>query len=149
MSNRILIVNGPNLNMLGKREPEIYGDYTLEKLEKELTAYCKKSDLDGVCFQSNSEEKIIEFIQEQGQKADWLVINPGGLTHTSVALRDAILAVKIKTIEVHISNIYGREHFRRRSVTAACCRGIVAGLGWRGYVAALDALAGMMAERTE
>ena len=141
MSNRILIVNGPNLNMLGKREPEIYGKYTLEQLEKELTAYCKKSGLDPVCFQSNSEEKIIEFIQEQGQKADWLVINPGGLTHTSVALRDAILAVKIKTIEVHISNIFKREEFRKLSYISDIAEGVISGLGVKGYFLAIDSIA--------
>jgi len=140
MSARVLIVNGPNLNMLGKREPEIYGEYTLDQLEKEVTSYCQHAGLEAVCFQSNSEEKLIEFIQERGQKADWLVINPGGLTHTSVALRDAILSVKIKTIEVHISNIFKREEFRKLSYISDIAEGVISGLGVKGYFLAVDSI---------
>jgi 3-dehydroquinate dehydratase-2 len=140
MTTTVLIVNGPNLNMLGKREPEIYGQYTLDQLEKELTAHCQRSGVEAVCFQSNSEEKLIEFIQERGQRADWLVINPGGLTHTSVALRDAILSVKIKTIEVHISNIFRREEFRRLSYISDIAEGVISGLGVKGYFLAVDSI---------
>jgi len=146
---RILLINGPNLNTLGTREPDVYGKTTLPEIEQHVRERAGALNLDVAAFQSNSEGAIIDFIQSEASSAAGIIINPGALTHYSLALRDALAATGLPAIEVHISNIYGREHFRRRSVTAACCRGIVAGLGWRGYVAALDALAGMIAERTE
>jgi len=146
---RILLINGPNLNTLGTREPDVYGKMTLPEIEARVREKAEGLKLDLRSFQSNSEGAIIDFIQSEAPNAAGIIINPGALTHYSLALRDALAASGLPAIEVHISNIYGREHFRRRSVTAACCRGIVAGLGWRGYVAALDALAGMMTERAE
>jgi len=144
---RILLINGPNLNTLGTREPEVYGKMTLPEIEARVREKAEDLKLDLRPFQSNSEGAIIDFIQSEAPNAAGIIINPGALTHYSLALRDALAASGLPAIEVHISNIYGREHFRRRSVTAACCWGIVAGLGWRGYVAALEALAGMMTER--
>ncbi|HUS82517.1 MAG TPA: type II 3-dehydroquinate dehydratase [Dehalococcoidia bacterium] len=143
---RILLINGPNLNTLGTREPDVYGKTTLAEIEARVREKANSLKLDLATFQSNSEGAIIDFIQAESPNAAGIIINPGALTHYSFALRDALAAAGLPAIEVHISNIYGREHFRRRSVTAASCWGIVAGLGWRGYVAALDALVGMASE---
>ena len=137
---RILLINGPNLNTLGTREPEIYGITTLPEIEAHVGDRAEALNVEVRSFQSNSEGALIDFIQAETADAAGIIINPGALTHYSLALRDALAASGLPAIEVHISNIYGREHFRRRSVTAACCRGIVAGLGWHGYVAALEAL---------
>jgi 3-dehydroquinate dehydratase II len=144
---RILLINGPNLNTLGTREPDVYGKTTLAEIEARVREKADALKLEVRTFQSNSEGALIDFIQAEAPDAAGIIINPGALTHYSFALRDALAASGLPAIEVHISNIYGREHFRRRSVTAACCWGIVAGLGWRGYVAALESLAGMIAER--
>jgi 3-dehydroquinate dehydratase-2 len=146
---RILLINGPNLNTLGTREPDVYGKTTLPEIEARVREKANSLGLDVATFQSNGEGAIIDFIQAESPNAAGIIINPGALTHYSFALRDALAAAGLPAIEVHISNIYGREDFRRRSVTAASCRGIVAGLGWRGYVAALESLAAMIAERTE
>lgn len=135
---KVIVINGPNLNLLGQREPEIYGNYSLEKLELELASAAKKMEIEIECFQSNSEEKILNFIHAQSGKADWLIINPAALTHTSIALRDAILGTKIKTIEVHISNIFSREEFRHKSYISDIATGIISGLGMKGYFLALD-----------
>jgi 3-dehydroquinate dehydratase-2 len=137
---RILLINGPNLNTLGTREPDVYGKTTLPEIEASVREKANSLGVDVATFQSNSEGAIIDFIQAESPNAAGIIINPGALTHYSFALRDALAAAGLPAVEVHISNIYGREHFRRRSVTAASCRGIVAGLGWRGYLAALDAL---------
>jgi len=144
---RILLINGPNLNTLGTREPDVYGNVTLSEIEARVREKASALNVEVRAFQSNSEGALIDFIQAEAPDAAGIIINPGALTHYSFALRDALAASGLPAIEVHISNIYGREHFRRRSVTAACCWGIVAGLGWRGYVAALESLAGMIAER--
>jgi len=144
---RILLINGPNLNTLGTREPDVYGTTTLPEIEARVKEKAGALNAEVRAFQSNSEGAIIDFIQAESPNAAGIIINPGALTHYSFALRDALAASGLPAIEVHISNIYGREHFRRRSVTAACCWGIVAGLGWRGYIAALDALVAMIAER--
>lgn len=134
----IIIVNGPNLNLLGQREPEIYGNYTLAKLEKELSEAAEALGHSVECFQSNSEEKILEFLHSQSGKAEWLIINPGALTHTSIALRDAILGIRIKTVEVHISNIFSREEFRHKSYISDIATGVISGLGVKGYFLALE-----------
>lgn len=146
---RILLINGPNLNTLGKREPEIYGSMTLAEIESRVQDRARELSVEIRSFQSNSEGALIDFIQAEANEADGIVINPGALTHYSFALRDALAASALPAIEVHISNIYGREHFRRRSVTAAGCRGIVAGLGWRGYVAGLETLVDIISKEQE
>lgn len=143
---RILLINGPNLNTLGDREPETYGDLTLEEIEARVAERAGALGAEIKPFQSNHEGAVIDFIQKEAGEADGIIINPGALTHYGLSLRDAIAASGLPAIEVHISNIYGRESFRRRSVTADVCRGLVAGLGWRGYVLALEAMAEMVRE---
>ncbi len=134
---RIAILNGPNLDRLGKREPEIYGHATLADLEKKLRAEFNR-DAELVFFQSNHEGELIDKIGELADtKIDGLILNGGALTHTSFALRDALLGAHLPTVEVHISNIYRREAFRHTSLTAPACVGIISGLGLEGYFAAV------------
>ena len=137
---RILLINGPNLNMLGQREPHIYGTLTLADIEARVTERAKALNVELRAFQSNHEGAIVDFLQQEGPAADGIILNGGALTHYGLSLRDALLAIGKPAIEVHISNIYGRDWFRRRSVTADVCRGMIAGLGWYGYIAALEAL---------
>ncbi|MCQ2789471.1 MAG: type II 3-dehydroquinate dehydratase [bacterium] len=137
---KILVINGPNLNMLGTREPEKYGSMTFSDLEKELYEFAFKLDATLETYQSNVEGEIINKIQEALGKFDGIVINAGGYTHTSVAIRDAISAVSIPTVEVHITNIYSREEFRHESLIAPVCIGQIAGLGVNGYKLAIRAL---------
>jgi 3-dehydroquinate dehydratase-2 len=137
---RILLINGPNLNTLGEREPDVYGALSLDDIEARVREKAQALDVDLHAFQSNHEGEIVDFIQAEASNADGIIINPGALTHYGLSLRDALAACGLPIIEVHISNIYGREPFRQQSVTAAVSRGLVAGLGWRGYVAALRAL---------
>ncbi len=137
---RILLINGPNLNTLGQREPEVYGTLTLAEIESKLAERATALGAELRCFQSNHEGALVDYLQQEAPAADGIVINPGALTHYGLSLRDALAASGKPAFEVHISNIYGREWFRRRSVTADVCRGVVAGLGWQGYVAALEAL---------
>jgi 3-dehydroquinate dehydratase-2 len=137
---RILLINGPNLNQLGTREPEIYGSLTLDNIVQRVSARAKELGSEIRAFQSNSEGAIIDFIQQESSGADAIIMNGGALTHYGLSLRDAIAGCGIPTIEVHISNIYAREPFRRRSVTGAACRGVITGLGWYGYILALEAL---------
>lgn len=138
MSNRIVIINGPNLNLLGKREPGVYGNESMDAILR--AAEQRFTDLDLVYYQSNVEGELINFLHQEGFSAKGIVINPGGYTHTSVALRDAISAIDTPVIEVHISNVYQREDFRRISLTAPVCKGIISGLGLVGYIAAIEAL---------
>lgn len=134
---RIAILNGPNLDRLGKREPEIYGSTTLAELEAQLrTAFAGQADL--TFFQSNHEGALIDHIAAlTDERIDGLVINGGAFTHTSVALRDALLGSKLRAVEVHISNLYRREPFRHQSLTAPACVGVITGLGLEGYYAAV------------
>jgi 3-dehydroquinate dehydratase-2 len=135
---RVLVVNGPNLNLLGSREPEIYGTDTLETLNKRLSDLAKEIGLELMFFQSNHEGEIIDFIQKQSSTAIGMIINPGALTHYSIGIRDAIAGVKIESVEVHLSNTSAREEFRNRSVIAPVCRGQIAGFGFYGYAMALS-----------
>ncbi len=139
---RILIINGPNLNMLGKRDKEIYTEKTLAEIESLLKKQGEALNVEVVTFQSNSEGALIDFIQEQSSSANGIIINPGALTHYSFSLRDALADARLPIIEVHLSNIYSREEWRAKSVIAPIVKGQISGLGWRGYVAALQTLVG-------
>lgn len=134
---RILIINGPNLNLLGKRETNIYGSESFEDFYEDLKQVYS-SDIQLMYFQSNIEGEIVDKIQEVGFKYEGIVLNAGGYTHTSVAIRDAISAISTPVIEVHISNIYAREEFRQNSLLSAVCKGVIAGFGMESYVLALD-----------
>ena len=137
---RVLVAHGPNLNTLGTRQPEIYGRLTLDEINQRLQRRAQELGAEVLCFQSNHEGALIDFLQAQASSAQALIINPGGLTHTSVSLRDAVSATGLPAVEVHLTNIYAREPFRHTSLLASVCRGQVTGLGWRGYLAALEAL---------
>ena len=143
---RILVLHGPNLNTLGRREPAIYGTTTLEEINARLAARAAELGGEAVTLQSNAEGALIDFLQAEGPSAAGLVLNAGGLSHTSVALRDAVAGMGRPAIEVHLSNIYAREPFRHTSLLAPVCRGQICGLGWRGYVFALEALLAMIRE---
>ncbi|MBT5954660.1 type II 3-dehydroquinate dehydratase [bacterium] len=136
---KILIIHGPNLNRLGKREPDVYGHETLEQVNSKIHKYAKENQIEATCVQSNSEETIIDTIHS-AEKYDGLVINPAAFTHTSIALRDALASISIPKIEVHISNIHKRESFRHVSYTVAECTGQISGLGTYGYILALNYL---------
>jgi len=137
---KILIIHGPNLNMLGKREPDIYGADTLEEINSSLTAHAKELGVDVSFFQSNSEGEIVSTIQDAMSKHDGIVINPGAYTHTSVAIRDAILSSGLPVVEVHISNVYKREDFRQRSFISGVALGVISGFGVNSYFLGLSGL---------
>jgi 3-dehydroquinate dehydratase-2 len=143
----ILLVNGPNLNLLGEREPAVYGRTTLREIEEMVRQACAGWNVQVVAFQSNHEGQLIDFIQEHRKTARGIIINPGGLTHTSVALHDCLKAVELPAIEVHLSNVHAREEFRRTSLVAPACRGQIAGLGPRGYLLAAEWLCAETARR--
>lgn len=135
---RILVLNGPNLNMLGVREPEVYGSATLQDIITDLTEQAAAKDVKLTHLQSNAEHELVNAIQQSLGQQDYILINPGAFTHTSVAIRDALLAVAIPFIEVHLSNVYARESFRRHSYLSDIAKGVICGLGAKGYHYALD-----------
>ncbi len=141
---KIMIVNGPNLNLLGSREPDLYGDMTLEQINHELAELAGELGLDVEFFQSNSEGGLIDYLHKHGPAADGLIINPGGYTHYSVAIRDAIAGLKLVAIEVHLTNTQAREEFRQKSVIAPVCKGQLAGFGGYGYAMALSYFSGLV-----
>ena len=137
---KIIILNGPNLNLLGEREKSQYGSFTLKEIENSCKEYANENDLDLSLFQSNIEGEIVEKIQDSRLNQDGLIINAGGYTHTSVAIHDALKILKIPIIELHISNIYNREEFRHKSLISKVAKGVICGFGAKGYVMALDAM---------
>lgn len=146
MTLQILVMNGPNLNTLGTREPAIYGTITLAQISEMLRTRGEELGASVEAFQSNYEGALIDYIQQRGEQVDGIIINPGAFTHYSIALRDALAGAKLPIIEVHLSNIYAREEFRHRSVIAPIARGHIVGLGWRGYLLALEALVELILE---
>lgn len=146
---KILLIHGPNLDLLGKREPDIYGTLTLKKIDKNLEDLAKKSNIALTIAQSNHEGEIVDLIGDAGGKFDALIINPAAYTHTSIAIRDAIAAAKIKTIEVHLSNIFAREEFRQHSLIAPVCVGSVSGFGADSYRLALLAAEALLGKKKQ
>lgn len=135
---KLYIINGPNLNMLGIREPEIYGKLTLQDIESKIKLYCSKNQIDVEFYQSNHEGEIVDIIQSAYKKADGIVINPAAYTHTSVAILDALKAVDIDTIEVHLSDVDEREDFRKLSYVSLFAKKVIKGKGADGYIEAID-----------
>lgn len=138
---KILILHGPNLNLLGKREPETYGDLTLENINQRLVKAGEELGVVVETFQSNSEGELIDALHQVGEGVIGVVFNPGGYTHSSVALRDAVGAISIPVVEVHISNVFAREEFRHQSMIASECLGKITGFGWHSYLLGMHALA--------
>mgnify|MGYP006132965355 FL=1 len=140
MTNRIYILNGPNLNLLGEREPDIYGVSSLKDIENNLVTFANRNEAEVIFRQTNHEGELIELIHEAGKNGDGVIINPAGYTHTSIALYDALLALNIPIIEVHISNIYKREKFRHSSYVSMAANSVISGLGVDGYTVALESM---------
>jgi 3-dehydroquinate dehydratase-2 len=140
---KVLVLNGPNLGTLGRREPEVYGTQTLADLEKLLEERARELDFEISCMQSNHEGQLIDWIEKEGAAGDAIIINPGALSHYSLALADALRGSGKPVVEVHISNVFAREPDRHRMVTAAAAKGVILGLGFEGYLAALDFLASL------
>lgn len=135
---KLYIINGPNLNMLGIREPEIYGKLTLQNIESKIKLYCSKNQIDVELYQSNHEGEIVDIIQSAYQKADGIIINPAAYTHTSVAILDALKAVNVDTVEVHLSDVDEREDFRKLSYVSLFAKKVIKGKGAEGYIEAID-----------
>lgn len=144
---KIGIINGPNLNMLGKRDQKNYGNLTLEEMNHKIESFAKKEDIELTIKQSNFEGKIIEFIQQNSSKLNGLIINPAAYTHYSYAIADALRDCPIPAVEVHLSNIFSREDFRGKSVTASVCIGQIAGFGYQSYILAIHALRDFLKKR--
>jgi 3-dehydroquinate dehydratase-2 len=144
---KILVLHGPNLNLLGTREPEIYGSFTLADINAKLAELAGEQHVELVCNQSNHEGDLVDALHDARTWADGVVFNPGAYTHTSIALRDAIAAIGIPVIEVHLSNVYAREEFRYVSMISAVCRGKITGLGWRSYTLGLRALLELLSDK--
>ena len=140
MTKKILIINGPNLNLLGQREESKYGKITLEEVKKNCITHAQSIDLQIEFEQSNIEGEIVTIIQKSKNKFEGIIINAAGYTHTSVAILDALLAIKLPTIEIHITNIYNREEFRKKSLISKAAEGIICGFGVNGYIMALDSM---------
>ena len=140
MTKKILIINGPNLNLLGEREESKYGKVTLEEVKKNCETHAKNINVEMTFNQSNIEGEIVTMIQKAKGIFDGIIINAAGYTHTSVAILDALLAIKIPTIEIHITNIYNREEFREKSLISKAATGIICGFGVNGYIMALDSM---------
>ena len=140
---KVLVLNGPNLGTLGRREPEVYGTQTLADLEMLLAERARELGLELACLQSNHEGQLIDWIEKEGAASDAIIINPGALSHSSLALADALRGSGKPVVEVHISNVFAREPDRHRMVTAAAAKGVISGLGFDGYLAALDFLASL------
>ncbi len=143
---KVFVIHGPNLNLLGKREPEIYGDSTLDEINERISREAERIGIECEFFQSNIEGELVDIVQKAGEKADGIIINPAGYSHTSVALLDALKAIDIPRVEVHLSNIFAREEFRRTSLTASGCTGSISGLGVEGYLLALRYISDRLAE---
>ena len=143
---KILILHGPNLNLLGTREPEVYGSMTLDNINKKMVELGKELSAEIKCTQSNHEGVLIDALHDARTWANGVVFNPGGYTHSSIALRDAIIAIQIPVIEVHLSNVYAREKFRHVSMISAVCKGKIVGFGWRSYTLGLKALMDLLEE---
>lgn len=136
---RIRVLHGPNLNLLGTREPDVYGSLTLAEIDRRIMECAKSIGVRAEISQFNSEGELVEAIQQAGKSADAIVINPGAYTHYSIAIRDAVAAIEIPTVEVHLSNIYGREEFRQESVIAPVCAGQISGFGDQSYILGMQA----------
>ena len=147
MTWKLLVVNGPNLNLLGEREPEVYGAATLDEIITDLTDYGAERDVAIEHFQSNIEGELVDALHRARGSADGIVLNPGAFSHYSIALRDAIAAIGIPVVEAHLSNVHAREDFRRTSVLAPVCLGVIAGFGAASYRLAVDALIGRLEAR--
>ncbi len=136
---RVLVLHGPNLNLLGRREPEVYGSLTLEEIDRRIAERAAELDIEVESAQSNLEGELVDLIQGADGRFEAIVLNPGGYSHTSVAIRDAVASVSVPTIEVHISNPAAREPFRHTDVVGGACVGVISGFGWRSYLLALEA----------
>jgi len=144
---RILLIHGPNLNLLGRREPRVYGTVRLDEIDARMKQVAQESGVELRVFQSNNEGALIDAIQEAGNWANGIVINPGAYTHYSYAIRDALAAVGLPAVEVHLSNLYARDEFRQKSVISAVVTGCIFGLGWRSYLCAVQSLIGILQDR--